>query len=133
GFRNGDRIIQLFADILQKHLPTEFFKGHIGGDDFFVCSKVDKVHYEKIKNIIDIFAAQAKTFYSKEDRKRGYIISHDREGKEKKFPMLNVSASVLFVNCDKKSKYTNHINNILSLQKKIAKKDPNKLAASCLL
>ncbi|QHG90721.1 GGDEF domain-containing protein [Sulfurimonas sp. CVO] len=47
GFRNGDRAIMLFADILRKNLPTEFFKGHIGGDDFFVAVESTKENEEK--------------------------------------------------------------------------------------
>ncbi|MCV6608395.1 MAG: EAL domain-containing protein, partial [Campylobacterales bacterium] len=34
GFRQGDRAILLFADILRKYLKSSVFVGHIGGDDF---------------------------------------------------------------------------------------------------
>lgn len=133
GFRNGDRIIQLFADILQKHLPKNYFKGHIGGDDFFVSSHYTEESFKEIKSIIEIFANQARTFYSPEDQDRGFIISKDREGNEKKFELLSASASVLFVNINNSSQYSNHINTVLSAQKKIAKADPIKICASSLL
>ncbi|MDH4944500.1 bifunctional diguanylate cyclase/phosphodiesterase [Sulfurimonas sp. C5] len=134
GFRNGDRIIQLFADILQKYLPSSFFKGHIGGDDFFVCSEVtQEEEYKQIESILATFENQAKTFYSPEDRKRGHITSTDREGKKKEFKLLSVSASVLYVNPNNSSQYTNLINNILSDQKKIAKTDQNRIVSSSLL
>ena len=136
GFRNGDRIIQLFADIITKHLPASFFKGHIGGDDFFVATEIinnmDKsMNY--IKNIISIFENDAKEFYSKEDKKNAYIVTKGRDGISKKFPLLSVSASIIFVNVNKKSKYTNILNHIFSLQKKIAKYEPAHLCASSLL
>jgi EAL domain-containing protein (putative c-di-GMP-specific phosphodiesterase class I)/GGDEF domain-containing protein len=36
GYRQGDRAIMLFADILREASnPSKFFIGHIGGDDFF--------------------------------------------------------------------------------------------------
>jgi diguanylate cyclase (GGDEF)-like protein len=133
GFRNGDRIIQLFADILQKYLSVEFFKGHIGGDDFFVCSKTDTNELEQLQNVMTIFTNQAKSFYSPEDRQNGYIVSSDRDGIKKQFQLLTVSAAVLFVNYMKSSEYTNHINNILSLQKKIAKNAEDKISISYLL
>ncbi|WP_428739127.1 EAL domain-containing protein [Sulfurimonas sp.] len=133
GFRNGDRIIQLFADILQKHLSSEFFKGHIGGDDFFVSSKFYKDELEELQNVMTIFVNQAKSFYSQDDREKGYILSTDREGVKKQFPLLSVSAAILFVNFAKVSEYTNHINNILSLQKKVAKHSKDKISISYLL
>jgi diguanylate cyclase (GGDEF)-like protein len=133
GFRNGDRIIQLFADILQKYLSVDFFKGHIGGDDFFVCSKTNKNELEQLQNVMTIFTNQVKSFYSPEDRENGYILSTDRDGMKKQFHLLSVSAAVLFVNYLKTSEYTNHINNILSLQKKIAKAAEDKISVSYLL
>ena len=133
GFRNGDRIIQLFADILHKHLSVDFFKGHIGGDDFFVCAKADKDELEQLQKVMIEFVNQAKSFYSQEDREQGYILSTDREGQKKRFALLSVSAAVLFVNYIKTSEYTNHINNILSLQKKIAKAAEDKISISYLL
>ncbi|QOP42408.1 EAL domain-containing protein [Sulfurimonas marina] len=133
GFRNGDRIIQLFADILHKHLPQEYFKGHIGGDDFFVSSQDETDGYQQIRNLIEEFENQAKTFYSQEDRERGYIIASDRDGLQKKFELLTVSASLLYVNNVDTSQFSNHINNILSKQKKLAKSDKTKIVASSLL
>ncbi|MEJ2373456.1 MAG: EAL domain-containing protein, partial [Sulfurimonas sp.] len=88
GFRNGDRIIQLFADILQKYLSVDFFKGHIGGDDFFVCSKTNKNELEQLQNVMTIFTNQVKSFYSPEDRENGYILSTDRDGMKKQFHLL---------------------------------------------
>ncbi len=136
GFRNGDRIIQLFADILSKKLPSSFFKGHIGGDDFFVASGIEESQEKYLKqltNVITVFEDNAREFYSQEDKKNGHIIAKDREGNRKKFPFLTVSASVLFLHVKKQSLYTNSVNNILSLQKKTAKLEQNHLCVSSLL
>jgi len=136
GFRNGDRVIQLFSEIITKHLPQSFFKGHIGGDDFFVAAEIinnmDK-SIEYIQNIISIFENDAKEFYSQADKENGYIVTKSRDGINKKFPFLSVSASIVFVNADKKSKYTNLVNHIFSLQKKVAKSELKHLSASSLL
>ena len=135
GFRNGDRVIQLFADTLRTVLPAVFFKAHIGGDDFFIANKIHKnttVCLEYIHEVIADFCANVREFYSKEDQERGYIISKDREHNTKKFPLLSVSASILITN--EKSFYTtNTLNEILASQKKVAKSECSHIAMSSLL
>jgi len=137
GFRNGDRVIQLFADILRNHIPSEFFKAHIGGDDFFIANRVqddNNMCLSYINDAIRIFASSAKKFYSQEDQKRGYIIAKDREGSVKKFPLLSVSASIILTNKDQNNNnFKNNINDILALQKKVAKNEPSHLAISCFI
>ena len=40
GFRQGDRIIMLFSDLLENHVnQADRFGGHVGGDDFFMGIK----------------------------------------------------------------------------------------------
>ena len=136
GFRNGDRIIQLFADMLTKKLVSSFFKGHIGGDDFFVSQKMQEeseVSIEAIQNIITLFEAYAKEFYSQKDKKRGYILAKDRDGVEKKFPFLTVSAAIVLVNIKGKSKHLQAVNETLAVQKKVAKKEKKHMSISSLL
>ena len=136
GFRNGDRVIMLFADIIKQSLPNEFFKAHIGGDDFFVAVKFHKkdemLYVDAIKKCIEKFSEDVKAFYSQEDKERGYIISKDRDGNTKKFDLLSVSASVIVVK-SKTRRDLESINQVLSSQKKIAKKDQGKLCISSLL
>ncbi|QFR43711.1 GGDEF domain-containing protein [Sulfurimonas xiamenensis] len=137
GFRNGDRAIMLFADILRKNLPTEFFKGHIGGDDFFVAVESTKENEEKyteaLSKIVQKFEYDTRELYSKEDKEKNYIISTDREGNKKRFPLLCVSASVLVVRSNANRRNADYINNILSLQKKVAKQESSHISISCLL
>jgi diguanylate cyclase (GGDEF)-like protein len=136
GFRNGDRVIMLFADILRQNLSVEFFKAHIGGDDFFVavefCKKDQMKYIEDIKEIIAKFAEDVKAFYTKEDIDRGHIIAKDRDGNTKEFDLLSVSASVVVVKA-KTKKDTEDINAILSLQKKCAKKELGKICISTII
>lgn len=136
GFRNGDRVIMLFADILRQKLPNDFFKAHIGGDDFFIAVKLNKkdemLYVDEIKKTIEKFAQDVKAFYSKEDIDKGYIISKDREGNTKQFDLLSVSASVIIVK-SKTKKDLEGINLVLSAQKKIAKKESGKMCISSLI
>jgi len=136
GFRNGDRIIQFFADILKKHLPSTFFKGHIGGDDFFIAGKTEisnNIHLDAATDIISIFENSARDFYSQNDKENGYITAKDREGNKKQFPLLTVSAAILLININGTSLYLEAINEILAIKKKVAKQDGKHLSISYLL
>nr|MDA3908219.1 GGDEF domain-containing protein [Sulfurimonas sp.] len=137
GFRNGDRVIQLFADILKKNLPQEFFKAHIGGDDFFAGVKnmqEDNDSYVKnVKHIVKKFTDDVIEFYSQDDKERGYIFSKDREGNKKEFPLLTVSASILIIGKNSKNRCAKKINEILSIQKKVAKNELSHISLSCMI
>ena len=138
GFRNGDRVIQLFAGLLKKNFSKDTFKAHIGGDDFFISFKSKtNLHFKdnivEIQNLILEFAQSAKKFYSQEDQDKGYVKTKDRDGKKKKFPLLTVSASVLEIHKDTTYRCVENINNILSAQKKVAKKEPKHLSISTLV
>ncbi len=137
GFRNGDRAIILFADILKKNLSQEFFKAHIGGDDFFISiqsgSEEEQKHIDAIAHVVQKFCDDTRELYSKEDKENGYILSSDREGNKKKFPLLSVSASVLMVRSSSKKRDVDTLNEIFSFQKKVAKQEANHISISCML
>ncbi len=137
GFRNGDRVIQLFADIMRKNLPSDFFKAHIGGDDFFIANKIinnSKMCLESIQQVISIFIQNVQEYYNDEDKERGYIVSKNREEVVQQFPLLTVSASIVVTNQNRqRNKFSNVLNEILALQKKVAKTNPDHLAISSIL
>lgn len=137
GFRNGDRAIILFADILKKNLSQEFFKAHIGGDDFFIAIQSsyedEQKQIDAIMKIVKKFCDDTRELYSKEDKENGYILSTDREGNKKKFPLLSVSASVLMVRSSSKKRDVDTLNEIFSFQKKVAKQEANHISISCML
>lgn len=138
GFRNGDRIIQLFADILRKELPKHIFKAHIGGDDFFIaCQNSDTQHQtintEKIENILQKFSSSAREFYNAKDKENGYIISKNRHEETTKFPLLSASASIVISPSKKTTISEEIIQTILASQKKVAKNDSRHIAMSSLL
>ncbi len=158
GFRNGDRVIQLFADILRKNLDSSFFKAHIGGDDFFVgvksidtkmcsnyflkscidngtkCSKQSACSkIASVQKVINKFINDVKEFYTPDDRENGYINSKDRDGNEKKFKLLSVSASVVEINQNSKQRDKNLLDYVFSTQKKVAKQSDEHFALCTLL
>lgn len=158
GFRNGDRVIQLFADILRKHLDSTFFKAHIGGDDFFVgvkssnmisCSKsyIQRCDSDgknclqdsncwkvsRIEHVIDKFINDVKEFYTPDDKQNGFIISKNRDGEEKKFELLSVSAAVVELHHESKHRDKSILDNIFSTQKKVAKQSDKHFALCSLL
>lgn len=98
GFEHGDDVIKETARILigatqQTGNPDDFI-GHIGGDDFVIVTTVDKA--EKLcKKIIEEFEKTAPSFYNETDRKKGYIVSHDRKGKQVKLPLISISIGIV--------------------------------------
>lgn len=130
GFRNGDRVLILFADILKKRLhKKEFFIGHIGGDDFFIgvhgCNHDDVI--KEVEEIIDTFKQDVKSFYSNVDLDHGYIISKDRDDVECKFPLLTVSAVIVELPKNRQKIYTiGEIGEMIASHKRQAKRSPEK-------
>ena len=120
GFRQGDRAILIFSELLQKRYSKDSFIAHIGGDDFFVGLKnKDKEDvFELTSNVQDEFRNSAKNIYSKEDKKNGFIISKDRFNEKRRFELLSVSAAIIEINS--KSDISN-FDNTLNILKKASK------------
>jgi len=137
GFKQGDHVIQLFADILNKNLPDHFFKGHIGGDDFFAGVLVDDESIEgiveKINFIINKFKQDVLQMYDKKDREEGYIVAKDREGKEKKFDLLSVSAVVICIYETSQNRSMDFLHKYFASQKKAAKAAISNINISSIL
>jgi len=98
GFEYGDGIIRetarlLIAIVKGKGNPDDFI-GHIGGDDFVIISKPDKVK-DICKKIIEEFKKISPNFYSEEDRKKGFIKGKDRRGNIVKSSLLTISIGVV--------------------------------------
>ncbi|MEA2018733.1 MAG: GGDEF domain-containing protein [Campylobacterota bacterium] len=122
GFRQGDRAILIFADILKKELSDDTFIAHIGGDDFFVGfeNKDYMEVYTVINTIQQQFKTNVKVLYSKDDKQNGYIEIKDRFGVERKFHLLGVASAIVEI-----SKETNKNNFDLALGS--IKKDSKKI------
>ena len=129
GFRQGDRAILLFSELLQKRYSNNFFISHLGGDDFFVGSK-DKNFEELIKltqHMLNEFKDSVKNLYSKTDKENGFIVTKDRFDQKRKFDLLSVSCAIIEI-CQK-SKMEN-FDHTISILKKASKKFNFPLCAS---
>ncbi|HTY08863.1 MAG TPA: GGDEF domain-containing protein [Candidatus Edwardsbacteria bacterium] len=102
GFRIGDRAIMLFADLLRKAASQHgLFAGHIGGDDFFAAGGYHDEDIEPLARlapaIVAEFADCARMLFDEDDRRRGYYESIGRDGNPACYPLLTVSAVVIFL------------------------------------
>ena len=98
GFEHGDEVIKesarIFIRTTREIGNKDDFIGHVGGDDFVVITTPDKVD-ALCQKIISEFDKIAPTFYSEKDRKTGFIIAKDRQGVERKTPLLSISIGVV--------------------------------------
>lgn len=133
GFRQGDRAITLFADILNKDLPREnVFVGHVGGDDFFAAFKDEDYASASalVAHVIERFRQEVESFYSEHDRARGYIQAKDRQGTERRMPLLSASAAIVQIPHGHAPGTLDEISSVIALMKKEAKASPSKMAAA---
>ena len=100
GFRHGNRVILLVADLLRSFESRgSAFVGHIGGDDFFLGTTLEsrKALLGDVRGVLDRFAGDVRAFYSQSDLQAGCIVAKDRAGTEMCFPLLTLSASIIIV------------------------------------
>ncbi|MDD5004911.1 MAG: response regulator [Candidatus Omnitrophica bacterium] len=98
GFEHGDEVIKESARIFMRTLkdlgnPDDFI-GHVGGDDFVIITTPDKVD-AICQKIISEFDKTSPVFYNAADRKAGFIFAKDRQGVERKIPLLSISIGVV--------------------------------------
>ncbi|MFA6003259.1 MAG: response regulator [Elusimicrobiota bacterium] len=126
GYDAGDRVILSMAQTLVKvtrHFPgPPDFVGHIGGDDFIVITDPDRME-DMARMIISDFDAAVPAFYNEADRKRGWILSVDRQGKQREFPLLSVSIGICH-NSSRKLESLAQISQLGAELKKHAKAQP---------
>jgi diguanylate cyclase (GGDEF)-like protein len=93
GFERGDDVIKFTAALIKQFTGKTDFVGHVGGDDFImICAISDAI--TKVQQIGNTFDSQITGFYSEEDRNNRFIISKDRQGNIKKFPIITISTGI---------------------------------------
>lgn len=98
GFRQGDRVILLFAELLKLHTQSpERFAGHVGGDDFFMGAKGRPLDFvaDEVQDMAAKFRSSVESFYDSKALQDGCIQAQDRDGRIKCFPLITVSAALL--------------------------------------
>ena len=106
GFENGDKVIELIANIINKTIKTAFpytsFVGHIGGDDFVSVLDCEVEDCSIIcKEIISQFDENILDFLNENDKKNRYIISEDRNGNIKTYSLTSISIAGFYGNPSK--------------------------------
>lgn len=126
GFSRGDEALRMTARILSNVVQgcnsDEAFIGHVGGDDFVMIipnDLIDKTCQEVMKSFDSIITS----LYDEEDREKGCIISKDRSGNTKTFPIMGISIAVIS-NEGKRFAHYGEVSQIASEIKKLVKKDP---------
>lgn len=94
GFNKGDRVIMFTAEILKKASDKKDFIGHIGGDDFVIICDSDKIE-SLCDRVIEEFDFRIPQFYNPADRRRGYILSEDRQNEMQEFPIMALSIGIV--------------------------------------
>lgn len=133
GFRQGDRAITLFADILRSDLPKQdVFIGHVGGDDFFAAFR--NIAFEEaeqlVRRAVERFRRDVESFYDEEARRLGYIVARNREGEVRQMPLLSASAAMVLIPAGHAPGSIDDISSLIAQLKKEAKQAPEKLASA---
>lgn len=128
GFLGGDEVIKQTAKIIIKNVNSDEnahnFVGHIGGDDFVAL--VTNTNYEELcQDIILEFDKKILSFFSEEDRKKGYLEVPNRKGIIEEFPLISISVGIVVVS---KGRFHNilEIGEVGAQVKHLAKVTPRK-------
>jgi diguanylate cyclase (GGDEF)-like protein len=123
GFAHGDKVILFTADLLHRAFELQKnpagFIGHVGGDDFVMIIPT-KYTEEIAKEIVDSFERNIVRFYSDEDKKRGLILSSNRRGEPRTYPIMTISIAVVDLSSHRFSTYI-EVNDACVEMKKKAK------------
>ncbi len=136
GFRQGDRAIKAFADIMRRIFThADDFKAHIGGDDF-VSGRKNITDFDEYLTLIhkgiQDFSDEVLSYYDEDSRKRGFITINDRYGTERNFPLLTVSAAIICIRPDSIQRNEDQLGTLTAGLKKIAKSAPEHTAIGVL-
>ena len=123
GFEKGDKAIVLTSNIIFKVIremgDSHDFLGHIGGDDFIGIIRPEKIDVICAR-VIKIFDELIPSLYNAEDRKRGHIVTEDRQGCIRQFPLISLSIGVV-TTTKKRLTHVGEISTIGAELKKFAK------------
>jgi len=123
GFEEGDRVIRetvrILIKVVQKSGNPNDFIGHIGGDDFVIISTPDVVDNLR-QQIIEDFDKTILQFYNPEERRKGYVIGKNRQGKVCRIPLISISIGVM-TSEEKKIEHVAEVGEIAAELKSYAK------------
>ncbi len=135
GFRQGDRAILLFSELMRTSLGgNRSFLGHIGGDDFFASFRDTPMAEARarIEAALTAFKRDVESFYDPESRELGYILGRGRDGTLQQFPLLSCSAALVEIGAGDRAVTVDDIGSTIATLKKAAKSAPDHIAAQRL-
>jgi len=91
GYKRGDAMLRLLADIIKESMSHGDFSGHIGGDDFIIILEQCNDWEQSLHAIMHEFSNQSRALYDDSDAENGYITSKNRSGEIRKFPLASLS------------------------------------------
>jgi diguanylate cyclase (GGDEF)-like protein len=97
GWLRGDDVITLLATALKSAgadvIGAVPFIGHVGGDDFVVICIPDQVE-EFTERALANFDEGVRSLHDPQDVANGYLAIVDRQGNERRYPLVSVSIGV---------------------------------------
>ena len=95
GYAKGDEVLLDLANCLKRHVdPRGDFLGHIGGDDFIVVLSGPDWAL-RLQRMQEDFQLQCRRHYRNEDLQANGFTSHDRQGRQQRFPLLSLSVGAV--------------------------------------
>lgn len=98
GFVAGDDALKAVAimlgEVINQHGDASDFIGHVGGADFILITKPDKVRAIGEQAIIR-FEQDTLPLYNYQDRKAGYMTFIDANGQQRQAPLMNMSVGAI--------------------------------------
>jgi diguanylate cyclase (GGDEF)-like protein len=129
GYARGDQVLLHVAQVISHAVrPRVDFVGHVGGDDFVFLMRSQDWSL-RLTAIVEELEASLVNFHSAEHRQAGGLDGIDRDGAERRFPLL--SASIAAVEVDGHRQVTaDEVGDALRETKRLAKAKPG---CSCVL
>lgn len=128
GFRQGDRAITLFADILRKVTAgSGAFLAHLGGDDFVMILEGDDTENAKDLSAVvaDRFARAVESLYPPEAREMGTIEAKNRQGNRADFALLTTCVAITHIEARGNSPRADSVLASIMQNKDKAKRSPD--------
>jgi len=95
GYKRGDAMLCLLADVCKQIALPQDFVGHIGGDDFIVILELSMDWGKRLNKLMHDFSKQSQSLYDPEDLENGVIQSKGRRGELCEFPMASLSIGAM--------------------------------------
>ncbi len=122
GYKAGDDMIKIVAELLVQFIPAEQGKvGHIGGDDFiviFTCTD----WLARSQSLLQAFESVVPSYYNDIDIKAGGIHTENRTGESCFFPLISLSVALISPESTRHSHSHVNIADLATSSKKMAKK-----------